>query len=335
MASFGWIMPEMLHRLSRLAPSLVIRSIPKLRSLEIVLITIHLRRATLIALIGGTVVALSVGLSIGLSVDWNNGLSFGLSDGLSLGFIGLLLSLILEKGEGTVRFAERLHWNARHLLRPGHLGKSFLFAGLLFLIIGLSDVGFGLKDGLSVPLSVGLAYGLSFGLSYWFLFGFYQGIMAEQVEEKERQSFNQGIRRSLSNGFFLSLLGGGIITGVSVLSESLTYGLIYSLNFGLSSGLHSSLSDGLNYGLSYGWFLALSSGLLIWATIGGLTVLRHYVIRFLLAHSHIFPWRAQRFLDDANAQIFLRRVGGGYSFAHRRLLDYFADAYSSSNPGPM
>jgi len=53
--------------------------------------------------------------------------------------------------------------------------------------------------------------------------------------------------------------------------------------------------------------------------------LRHYIIRLLLARSHTFPGLAVRFLDDATTRIFLRRVGGGYSFAHRLLLDYFAD----------
>lgn len=71
-------------------------------------------------------------------------------------------------------------------------------------------------------------------------------------------------------------------------------------------------------------------GLLVWAAIGGLTTWKHYVIRLLLAVSHTFPWRAQAFFDDATAHILLRRVGGGYSFAHRRLLDYFADTYPST-----
>ncbi len=69
----------------------------------------------------------------------------------------------------------------------------------------------------------------------------------------------------------------------------------------------------------------MSGGLLAWVVSGGLAVLRHYVIRFLLARSHTFPWHAPRFLEEATARILLRRVGGGYSFPHRLLLDYFAD----------
>jgi hypothetical protein len=33
------------------------------------------------------------------------------------------------------------------------------------------------------------------------------------------------------------------------------------------------------------------------------------------------------FLDEAAERLFLRKVGGGYSFVHRRLQDYFAALY--------
>jgi hypothetical protein len=81
-----------------------------------------------------------------------------------------------------------------------------------------------------------------------------------------------------------------------------------------------------NNGLSNIWIWLVTSLAVMWALFGGLTTLRHYVIRALLARHRIFPWRAQAFLDDATTRILLRRVGGGYSFIHRRLQDYFADA---------
>jgi hypothetical protein len=37
-----------------------------------------------------------------------------------------------------------------------------------------------------------------------------------------------------------------------------------------------------------------------------------------------FPGRAPQFLNDASARFLLRRVGGGYSFVHRLLLDHLA-----------
>jgi len=193
-------------------------------------------------------------------------------------------------------------------------------AGVFFFLFGL----FGLIYGLSYGLSGALSSGLSLGLSYWLLLGLYQGMVQEHIEDQDRHQFNQGIRRSLRNGMLLSLVSASIIAGMGVLSYVLSYGLNYELRFGLY-GLRFGLSRGLSYGLSYVWILVISGVVLMWALSGGLTVLRHYVIRWLLARSRRFPWRAQAFLDDATARILLQRVGGGYRFMHRRLLDFFAD----------
>jgi hypothetical protein len=36
------------------------------------------------------------------------------------------------------------------------------------------------------------------------------------------------------------------------------------------------------------------------------------------------PWGLVRFLDYAAERVLLRKVGGGYIFVHRLLLEYFA-----------
>jgi len=57
---------------------------------------------------------------------------------------------------------------------------------------------------------------------------------------------------------------------------------------------------------------------------GGLAYLRHYILRFLLWRAGAMPWNYPRFLDYAAEHILLRKVGGGYIFVHRLLLEYFA-----------
>lgn len=293
----------------------------------------------------------------GLSAALNTGLSAGLRFAPSVGFAGFFLSAILGYEGGTFRLAERLRWNGRHLIRLGHLRDSILFASLLVLVfwpIFLLSYELGLwlgsvliyqpevelSGGLNVALPIGLSYGLSIGLisglSYWLLFGLYQGLVQERIEDQDRRSFNQGIRRSLRNGILISLLGGGLAMGIGILGITLGSGLSGGLSSDLgggqsqivSSGMNGGLSYGVNVSLSWGWFFAISAGLIVWGVVGGLTILRHYIIRLLLARSHMFPWCAQAFLDDATSRILMRRVGGGYSFVHRRLLDYFADAHS-------
>ena len=44
----------------------------------------------------------------------------------------------------------------------------------------------------------------------------------------------------------------------------------------------------------------------------------------MLWRTSAIPLRYACFLDYAAERIFLRKVGGGYMFIHRRLLEYFA-----------
>jgi hypothetical protein len=255
----------------------------------------------------------------------------GLSVGLSINVMVVLVHIILAGSIGPLRLAERIHWTWRGLLRPEHLRDSLLLAGALVLFFGLILwLSFGWNNsnglnGLIHSLSAGLDMGLSFGLNYWVVLGLYQGMKLEPLEDQDRQRFNQGIRRSLGNGLLLGLIG-TIITNVLISSIEV---LILALIAELDRGLFTSLSNSSSIGLSVAWLWLLvrllAQTVTIWAFFGGLTVLRHYVIRWHLARSRTFPWRAQAFLDDATTRILLRRVGGGYSFIHRRLQDYFAD----------
>ena len=60
---------------------------------------------------------------------------------------------------------------------------------------------------------------------------------------------------------------------------------------------------------------------------GGFTVLMHYVLRLWLAWRTPLPLDLVRMLDRASELGLLRRVGGGYVFLHRTLLDYFAASH--------
>jgi hypothetical protein len=44
-----------------------------------------------------------------------------------------------------------------------------------------------------------------------------------------------------------------------------------------------------------------------------------------------YPWNYVKFLDYAAERILLRKVGGGYIFIHRMLLEYFAAQYDASS----
>ncbi len=115
---------------------------------------------------------------------------------------------------------------------------------------------------------------------------------------------NQGIRHSALNG--------------------LVFGLVIAILVGVSGGLAFGWVGGLIHIVFIGLIIGLSVGLLLGLLKGGLACLRHYILRILLWRSGAIPWKYVHFLEVAAERILLRKVGGGYIFIHRLLLDYFA-----------
>ena len=167
---------------------------------------------------------------------------------------------------------------------------------------------------------LGLVFGLVFGLIFKLVFGFVfkvlnqvtfllttpafmlvgilsWGLSGKQLTARNHLTPNEGIRRSAKIG----------------LLRGLPIGLIIGIFCWMTIGAINGLALGL-FGVL---FLGLQGGLLV--------VVRHFVLRIWLWQTRVFPWNAPRFLDDARARILLRRIGGGYSFTHRLLLDHFAD----------
>ncbi len=285
-----------------------------------------------------------MGLAGGLG-SWliNSGQLLGLINGmfyyaLSLGLISTLVSMILDMQAEGVYLTERLRWTRdslmRSLLTPKHMRRSLLIATVIGVITGLT---FGLVVGSTIGLSNGLSTGLSTGLFYWILLGLFQGISSERIEEQLRQVPNQGIQRSLRNCVLMGVISGGVIWLISILSDGLGFGLYYVLIRVQGSkppegimGLGSWLARGLDAGFNVGLFLGLCGGLLACTTSGGLAAWRHGILRWLLQHAGAIPRHYVRFLDEAASHILLQRVGGGYIFVHRLLLEYFAAVETES-----
>lgn len=56
----------------------------------------------------------------------------------------------------------------------------------------------------------------------------------------------------------------------------------------------------------------------------GIIVIKHFVVRFSLWCDRKLPWNYAQFLDFAVDHILLQKVGGGYIFIHRSLMEHFA-----------
>lgn len=80
---------------------------------------------------------------------------------------------------------------------------------------------------------------------------------------------------------------------------------------------------------AYSGLVALGAGILGGLTPGGgLELIKLYVLRALLRFHDSVPHNYARFLDYAVSLSLLRKVGPGYIFIHRYILEYFADRSS-------
>ena len=168
--------------------------------------------------------------------------------------------------------------------------RTSVTAGRLFTWI-FAALCAGLIGWTAFGIVFGLSVGLSVGLVCWLPSGLVTG------EIVTRTFPNEGIRRSARN----ALLGG------------LFVGLVGCLVFGLFIGHSFELLSGMV-------FLWLVGGL----RYGGRACIQHLVLRIMLWRNGSAPLNYVRFLDCAAERIFLRKVGGGYIFMHRLLLEYFA-----------
>jgi hypothetical protein len=105
--------------------------------------------------------------------------------------------------------------------------------------------------------------------------------------------------------------------------------LLIGLGFGLLAGLMIGLFNGLFYGswqnaLNLGGAFFIGVGAAAFGIYGGVDVIQHYTLRLILWRRNHIPLNYIGFLDYAAERIFLQKVGGGYIFIHRLLLEHFA-----------
>ena len=295
-----------------------------------------LRVSSPMQLVWGTVlIGLILRVTVRLLDDVHLGLIFGLIPGLIFGPIWFLRApLRIRKAEietvETIRFLRNTFQTGfRYGLIVGMLvglifwwdmWTSITYLEGMFLFGGYETWDI---DKMQLLLDIELRLALIFGIIVGTVRSF------KPVIRELKTSPNQGIWLSLRSarlmgsvgGLVLSVLvGGGMMLGV--LADRISVMLGIGMMFGPSSGW----IDALIYGLVGGLCIAL------W--YGGLDVIQHFLVRFLLWRSGSLPWRLAPFLDYAAEELhFLQKVGGGYIFVHRYLLEHFA-AMETDDGGP-
>ncbi|MGQ0604249.1 MAG: hypothetical protein ACT4QE_21410, partial [Anaerolineales bacterium] len=195
----------------------------------------------------------------------------------------------------------------------------------------------GLSGGLAGWLSFWLLSELSVGPIIGLLTGIFGGLIvgySREIEAVEilRWSWS-GLRSMLVVGLIVGLIGGLISGLIFGLIDGLIFGLIVGLIFGLVGGLEQyqittrkTLNEGMKRSLWSGLVGGLGGGLIFGLHYGWRAYLQHSILRFLLWRngSTPQPWEYVRFLDYAAERVILRKVGGGYIFIHRMVLEWFA-----------
>lgn len=97
------------------------------------------------------------------------------------------------------------------------------------------------------------------------------------------------------------------------------------------------------FGLCLFWFLlffrpvdilfAALSGIVIAFSYGIEDVIKHYTLRLFIHRNAYAPLKLNRFLDHCVKLVFLRKVGSGYIFIHRLLLEHFAAIWEQEQSG--
>ena len=104
--------------------------------------------------------------------------------------------------------------------------------------------------------------------------------------------------------------------------NALLAGVAVAVSWGIPIAIINGLQGDANY-LRDAAMAASAWGLAAAVWYGGLDVIEHITLRFLLRRHGYVPKNYVGFLDYATRPIFLQKVGSGYIFVHRQLLDYF------------
>jgi tetratricopeptide (TPR) repeat protein len=146
------------------------------------------------------------------------------------------------------------------------------------------------------------------------------GLKTEEIEYKGIP--NQGIQHSTKNALvgclvlMLILLICTLISAIAIAFDLSSYKVFTLVMFGFAIGLFVGMSV-------VATSRSLSNKLTRAQWGGGVAAIKHYTLRLVLAWNKDAPLNLVRFLDYAAERILLRKVGGGYIFVHRMLLEYF------------
>ena len=226
-----------------------------------------------------------------------------------------------------------LVFNINHSFKIAYyFGFNFSFAFGLFVSflgtirpVSTLEISFQLgKENIAISVVVGLLATFFSSLLLPFSGAYAGGISAAlvcllvtQIRGSGKDSIktpNEAIWDSLRNALILG-------TG-SAISIFLVYFFIL-----LELALNQTIEDTIVVSFQAG----VLGGLMVGLILGGTACICHFFLRLMLYKSRKSPWNYAAFLDYAADRLLLQKVGGGYIFIHRMLLEHFSQMYPALN----
>jgi eukaryotic-like serine/threonine-protein kinase len=230
-----------------------------------------------------------------------NTVNYWATSGLVAGVICLVTASFVAP-DRSIKTYETLTWSMRKA------GRFLTGAYSLTIVVICSSFLIALGIIPTAGWKFGVAAGIGVLVLFVYLFAILSGLISKEMETKAVP--NQGIWNSLRNGVRI-----GLVTGIS-------FFLVLSV-LGFSAGVPEKA-------VSCGLVMFLISGLAFAGGYGAYTYVQHVNLRHILYTSGNMPFNYAKFLNFAVEHILMQRVGGGYIFIHRLLLEYFASLNSAN-----
>ncbi len=207
--------------------------------------------------------------------------------------------------ERDIATVEALVWSWREALRGALLGA---LVGAILRLLVIAWLNLLHPDSAAAPGS--WAWEFLHAMLVLGCFGaVWLGLLGRRVERSVRP--NQGIWLSARNALVGGLLLAGAVLSAGLLARGLQSWHGQPLRLAVRLGEMKVTLPAIAGGLGSLWF-------------GGFDLLKHLSLRALLRLRGKVPARLVNFLEDQCRSGLLRRVGGGYIFAHRYLMEHLA-----------
>lgn len=236
-------------------------------------------------------------------------------------------SLFFALTETAITPIESVTWSWSQMVQ--NFGSNALKSLLIALVVGVSvslsiasvasfffhSLSYGAHYGLVLGTTCGLIVGIAGLLTTLLKSGWTGKMLPEELHTRPNEGVTRSARNALLGACFFAPIG-GIASGLAC---------------GLGFGAIGQLSTWAVMAMGFAVMLCIVLFVIFFTAHGGIPWVQHHTLRFYLQRSGCIPRRYLRFLSSSSEYSILRRVGGGYMFSHRQILEHFARLHHSQD----